>query len=60
MNINQKEELIESWSYPWAELLRVFQASRDERLSATENDAERGRIFNDYEHRLDELFSVRR
>ncbi len=59
MALDEKERVIQTWPYPWPEVLAVWRRSRDDSLAAADGEAEKLRIHYRYGQQLDTLFALK-
>jgi hypothetical protein len=58
MTTADREQIIERWPYPWAELLDHYRQFRDVKLKSPDRDeVDKQQIRDEYEHRVEKLFS---
>ena len=59
MTTQEKEGIIESWPFPWPDLLHVLKTTRDESLKTAEDEADKQRIVARYEQHVNGFFNTK-
>ena len=55
--VDELEEMIEGWPYPWPELLHLYKHFRDDKVAGARSEADKKRAIEEYEERVMEMIA---
>lgn len=56
-SLDQLEDMIEGWPYPWPELLGSYKENRDDKIARSHSEADKKRAIKEYQERVMEMIS---